>query len=106
MSTANDVAALIGRILIAIMYIPAGFSKIGGFAGTSGFIASKGLPLPDVGAEEMVGRIRRLRPGLPIVLSSGHHEPIVTSGLREGIATFLPKPWELSQLLEVVGQAM
>lgn len=50
MSNARDIAALIGRILIAIMYIPAGFSKIGGFAGTSGYIASKGLPLPDVGA--------------------------------------------------------
>ncbi|HWM76726.1 MAG TPA: response regulator, partial [Methylomirabilota bacterium] len=64
------------------------------------------LNLPDVGAEEMVGRIRRRRPGIPIILSSGHHEPIVTSGLQEGIATFLPKPWELSQLLEVVGQAL
>jgi CheY-like chemotaxis protein len=64
------------------------------------------LNLPDVGAEEMVGRIRRRRPGIPIILSSGHHEPIETSGLQEGIATFLPKPWELSQLLEVVGQAL
>jgi putative oxidoreductase len=50
MSNARDIAALIGRILIAIMYIPAGWGKIGGFAGTSGYIASKGLPLPDVGA--------------------------------------------------------
>ena len=50
MNTGRDVAALVGRILIAIMYIPAGFSKIGGFAGTAGYIASKGLPLPEVGA--------------------------------------------------------
>lgn len=50
MNPASDIAALIGRILIAIMYVPAGWSKIGNFAGTSGFIASKGLPLPDVGA--------------------------------------------------------
>ena len=65
MSNARDVAALIGRILIAIMYIPAGFSKIGGFAGTSGYIASKGLPLPDVGAAiaivvELVGGLMLL----------------------------------------------
>lgn len=64
------------------------------------------LNLPDVGAEEMVGRVHRRRPGIPVILSSGHHEPIVTSGLREGMATFLPKPWELSQLLEVVSQAL
>ena len=49
--TANkDWAALVGRILLAIVFIPAGFSKIGGFAGTAGYIASKGLPLPEVGA--------------------------------------------------------
>jgi len=49
--TANkDWAALVGRILLGIVFIPAGFSKIGGFAGTAGYIASKGLPLPEVGA--------------------------------------------------------
>jgi len=37
---------LIGRILIALIFILSGFSKIGGFAATSGYIASKGLPLP------------------------------------------------------------
>jgi putative oxidoreductase len=61
----RDVAALVGRILIAIMYIPAGFSKIGGFSGTAGYIASKGLPLPEVGAAiaivvELVGGIMLL----------------------------------------------
>jgi putative oxidoreductase len=65
MSSARDIAALIGRILIAIMYVPAGYSKIGNFAGTSGYIASKGLPLPDVGAAiaivvELVGGLMLL----------------------------------------------
>lgn len=64
------------------------------------------LSLPDVGAEEMVGSIRRRRPGIPVILSSGHPEPIVTSGLQAGMTSFLQKPWELSQLLEVVGQAL
>lgn len=41
---------LLGRILIALLFIPAGLSKIGGFAGTVGYIASKGLPLPQVAA--------------------------------------------------------
>jgi len=49
-SAMRDTAALVGRILLAIVFIPAGFSKIGGFAGTAGYIASKGLPLPEVGA--------------------------------------------------------
>ena len=40
--------SLAGRVLLAIMFLLAGISKIGAFAGTSGYIASKGLPMPDV----------------------------------------------------------
>ena len=47
-SSAADVFALIGRVLIAYMFIPAGWGKIAGFAGTVGYIASKGIPLPEV----------------------------------------------------------
>jgi len=50
MNASKDWAALVGRILLGIVFIPAGFSKIGGFTGTAGYIASKGLPLPEVGA--------------------------------------------------------
>ena len=46
----QNVAALVGRILLSIMFITSGFSKISGFEGTVGYIASKGLPLPQVGA--------------------------------------------------------
>lgn len=41
---------LLGRILIAYLYIPAGISKITGFSNTVGYIASKNLPLPQVAA--------------------------------------------------------
>lgn len=49
-STFNNALTLLGRILIAALFVPAGFSKIGGFEGTAGYIASVGLPLPQVGA--------------------------------------------------------
>jgi len=49
-SNVTDAAALIGRILLALMFITSGFGKITGFDGTVGYIASKGLPLPQVGA--------------------------------------------------------
>lgn len=42
--------ALIGRLLLALVFLPAGIGKISGFAGTAGYIASKGLPLPELGA--------------------------------------------------------
>lgn len=42
--------ALLARLLLAALFLPAGISKISGFAGTAGYIGSVGLPLPEVGA--------------------------------------------------------
>jgi len=42
--------SFIGRALIALLFIPAGFAKIGGFAGTAGYIGSMGVPLPELAA--------------------------------------------------------
>lgn len=47
-STMTNALALIGRLLLAPMFLLSGYSKVGGFAGTAGWIASKGLPLPEV----------------------------------------------------------
>jgi putative oxidoreductase len=44
----QNVAALVGRILLALIFITSGFGKIGGFEGTVGYIASKGLPVASV----------------------------------------------------------
>lgn len=44
----NNAAALAGRILLAAIFVISGFGKIGGFEGTVGYIASKGLPMPQV----------------------------------------------------------
>ena len=49
-NAAQDTLALIGRILIAYLFIPAGIGKLMGFAGTVGYINSVGLPLPEVAA--------------------------------------------------------
>ena len=40
--------AVVGRFLLALMFVMAGFSKIAGFAGTVGYIQSKGLPAAQV----------------------------------------------------------
>lgn len=40
----NNILLLVGRILLAFIFIMAGFSKFGAIAGTAGYIASKGLP--------------------------------------------------------------
>jgi len=49
MNALQNPLALIGRILLAILFVPAGFSKIGGFAGTVGYATAMGLPAPTVG---------------------------------------------------------
>lgn len=46
-SQANAIA-LVGRVLLAAMFVLAGFDKIGGFEGTAGYIASVGLPFPQL----------------------------------------------------------
>jgi putative oxidoreductase len=50
MSPAHDTFALIGRVLIALLFVPAGWAKVVGFAGTVGYIQSQGVPLPEVAA--------------------------------------------------------
>lgn len=40
----KDTALLLGRILIAAIFIISGYSKITGYAGTSQYIASLGVP--------------------------------------------------------------
>ena len=50
MDTLNRFGPLVGRLLIAAIFVLSGFGKITGFEGTVGYIASKGLPLPQLGA--------------------------------------------------------
>ena len=45
----TTVAPLIGRILIALLFIPSGLAKLAGFSGTMAYVASAGLP-PALGA--------------------------------------------------------
>ena len=55
MSSLQKPFSLLGRVLLAFLFIPAGFSKIGGIAGTAGYIASKGVPFPELAAAAAIG---------------------------------------------------
>lgn len=58
MRNSYNLADLAGRILIAVLFLTAGFSKIGGYAGTQGYMQSHGVPgalLPLVIALEIGG---------------------------------------------------
>ena len=45
---AKQYGPLLASVMLAHIFILSGFGKISGFAGTAGYIASKGLPMADV----------------------------------------------------------
>jgi len=54
--------ALAGRLLLAVLFLPAGIGKLTDFAGTVDYISSVGLPMPQVAAAlalvvEIVGSV-------------------------------------------------
>lgn len=44
MDKMSDAALLVGRILLALMFVTAGWGKIGGYAGTQGYMEAMGVP--------------------------------------------------------------
>jgi putative oxidoreductase len=64
MNKLQTIAAPVGRILISLMFVTSGFSKISGYAGTQGYMEAMGVPgalLPLVIAVEVLG-------GLAVIL--------------------------------------
>jgi len=59
MTKQTDTFALVGRILIGVLFLMAGISKLGSPAATQGYIAAVGLPAPVAPA----GLPRELQPG-------------------------------------------
>ena len=60
MTTQQNLADLLGRVLIAAIFLVAGLNKIGGYAGTQGYMEAMGVPgalLPLVIALEVLGAI-------------------------------------------------
>jgi putative oxidoreductase len=48
MNAIPNFGPLVARVLLGLIFVWAGFGKVTGFAATAGYIASKGLPLPEV----------------------------------------------------------
>lgn len=60
MKAFQDLAAPVGRVLLALMFLLAGLSKISGYAGMQGYMESMGVPgvlLPLVIAVEVLGAL-------------------------------------------------
>ena len=85
-SSAHDMMALIGRLLIAYMFIPAGWGKIAGFAGTVGYIQAKGVPLPEVCAAIAIA----VELGLGLLLLIGLQTRWAALGMAIFVAVITP----------------
>ena len=65
-SPAQDTLALIGRLVLAWFFVPAGWGKIFGFAGAVGYATHAGMPLPQVGVA--IGLLIELGCGLLLLV--------------------------------------
>ena len=102
---AQDAVALLGRILLAALFVPAGFGKISGFDGTVVYIGSVGLPLPALGA--VVAIVVEL--GLGLLLLVGFKtrlSAIVLAVFTVAAAVFFHNYWALPADKAFVNQLM
>ncbi|WP_422087130.1 DoxX family protein [Variovorax sp.] len=102
-SSAQDTLALIGRVLIAYLFIPAGFGKLMGFGGTVGYITSAGLPLPEVAA--VVAIIVELGLGIALLLGfKTRWTAIVMAVFTIVTALFFHKYWSAPEAMKMMQQ--
>ena len=96
---------LLGRILIAYLFIPAGISKITGFGGTVGYITSKGLPLPEVGA--VIAIIVETLVALAFLVGfKGRYAALVLAAFTLGASVFFHNYWALPEAQVMMQQLM
>jgi len=77
MTKQTDTFALVGRILIGVLFLMAGISKLGSPAATQGYIAAVGLPAPVAAyfcatGVELIGSV---------LLIAGYQVRVVAAGL-------------------------
>jgi len=102
-TSTQDVIALVGRILIAYLFIPAGISKLMGFAGTVGYITSAGLPLPQVAAA--IAIVVELGVGIAFLLGfKTRIAAIVLAVFTVMTAVFFHKYWSAPDAMKMMQQ--
>lgn len=97
--------SLAGRLLLALLFLPAGISKIGGFAGTVGYIGSKGLPMPELGA--VIAIVVEVLGGLALIAGFGTRVAALVLAVFTLVATvFFHAYWAVPAEMQMVQQLM
>jgi putative oxidoreductase len=96
---------LVGRLLLALLFLPAGLTKIGGFAGTVGYIASKGLPVPAAAA--VVAILVEVLGGLALIAGFGTRVAALVLAVFTLVATVVFHAyWAVPAEMQMVQQLM
>lgn len=86
-SSLQNLALLVGRLLLAYLFLPAGIAKLTGFAGTVGYITSVGLPMPQVAAA--LALVVEIGGGIALILGLCTRWAALALGLFTLVASFL-----------------
>src|SRR5882724_2426987 len=63
--------------------------------------------MPDENAFDLIPRIKKLRPDLPIIVMSAQNTLMTAlTAAEKGAFEYLPKPFDLSQIVNIVGRAL
>lgn len=101
----HDTMALVGRILLAWMFVPAGFGKIAGFSGSVGYATSAGLPLPEVGVA--AGLLIELVGGLMLLVGFKTRWAALALALFTAVAAiFFHNYWAMPEAQKMMQQLM
>jgi len=79
--------AFAGRLLLAALFLPAGFAKMTGFAGTVGYIASVGLPAATLAAVAAI--LVEVLGGVALILGLGTRLAALALALFTLVASFI-----------------
>lgn len=65
------------------------------------------MTMPEMGGKETFRELRRIRPGVRVILSSGYNEQDATSHFSgKGLAGFIQKPYRSDALIKLVGEVL
>lgn len=104
-NSAQNVSSLISRLAFVALFLPAGVSKLTGFSGTVGYIASVGLPLAALGA--VVAIVVEIVCSLALLVGVGTRLAALILMVFTLIATFFFHPyWAVPAEQAMVQQLM
>lgn len=101
----QSIYSLVGRLLLAAVFLPAGLSKITGFAGTVGYIGSVGMPMPTASA--VVAIAVEVLGGLALVLGfQARIAALVLAAFTLVASFFFHNFWTLPEAQQMMQQLM